>query len=252
MMESDASHLPTASSFWCIVPAAGIGKRMGQVVPKQYLKVSCKTIAEHSIQRLLQFDRLQMLVVAIADDDCHWSALDISQHPKIKTVKGGAERSASVLNGLRALEPIAKYSDWVLVHDIARPCIRVSDIECLAAGIKEHEAGGILASPVSDTIKRSFIAGVPGDSPVIDCTLDRSVLWRALTPQMFRYGLLKLALENALVTGAMITDEASAIEMAGYHPLLIRGRSDNIKVTDPEDLHLAEFILQSEPLETER
>jgi len=152
------------------------------------------------------------------------------------SVEGGRERCDSVLNGLQALSPWAQENDWVLVHDAARPCVTTEAIQTLITSVGGHEVGGILAVPVSDTLKRA-------DGKVISATLDRRSLWQAHTPQMFRYSLLKESLERALANNFSVTDEASALEFSGYQTLLVEDRRDNIKVTRPEDLAMAEAIL---------
>ena len=152
-------------------------------------------------------------------------------------IKSGKERADSVFSALSSLENQASSDDWVLVHDAARLCITTEDVKRLITELKDDEVGGILALPVSDTLKSvqgGFITGTP----------DRSQIWRALTPQMFRFGLLKEALESARRQGLTVTDEASALELAGYKPRIVEGRPDNIKITRPEDLPLATFYLE--------
>jgi 2-C-methyl-D-erythritol 4-phosphate cytidylyltransferase len=166
--------------------------------------------------------------------------LAIASHPKVIRVDGGQERSDSVLNGLHHLQSKLDKLDWVLVHDAARPCVELDNIEGLVNELEDHLVGGILGVPVSDTIKR--INREYG----IETTVDRQVLWQAQTPQMFRYGILLEALERAAKHGAAITDEASAVEQMGYYPLMVEGRRDNIKITRPEDLPMAELILNTQ------
>ncbi len=223
--------------FWGIVPAAGVGKRMLADRPKQYLPLAGKTVIEHTLNRLLDSDVFEAIAVAISPEDPYWPELDISKHPKILTAKGGKERADSVLSGLKFLEGHAAEDDWVLVHDAARPCITSEDINLLVKTLQAVEIGGILALPSHDTLKNV-------ETNKITETIDRNRIWRALTPQMFRYSLLKNALLDAAEKQAVVTDESSAIELQGFHPEIISGRPDNIKITRPEDLALAEFYME--------
>lgn len=213
---------------------------MGADIPKQYLSIANKTIIEHTIERLLSVSLLQGIVVAVAPEDPFWPQLSVSKHSKILAVHGGEERCHSVLNGLLALADKADDSDWVLVHDVARPCVRISDIFNMIEVLADHPVGGVLAMQVRDTMKRSDEQGN------IVKTVDRKQLWHALTPQMFRMGALKAALIAALDSGALVTDEASAMELAGNFPKLVEGARDNIKVTFKSDLALARFYLQEQ------
>ena len=223
--------------FWAVVPAAGVGKRMGADVPKQYLEVLGKPVLQHTLERLLSVEAFAGIAVALGAEDGYWPSLPCANHPKIHRAPGGKERADSVLSGLRCLEGMADPEDWVLVHDAARLCLTKADVEKLMDTLKDDPVGGILALPVSDTLK-----GVENGSIV--ATVDRSRVWRALTPQMFRYGMLRQALEEAATNGAVVTDEASAIELKGLRPKLVEGRPDNIKITRPEDLPLAAFFLE--------
>ncbi len=221
--------------FWAVVPAAGVGKRMNADRPKQYLELADKTVIEHTLARLLQAEVFTTVAVAISEEDPYWSELPIASHEKIVRAKGGKERADSVLSGLHAISEHAQDDDWVLVHDAARPCLTSADIHYLIDSLIDDEVGGILAVASADTLKN-----VQGNS--ILGTLDRSHIWRALTPQMFRYGDLKTALEQAVGNPA-ITDEASALELQGKQPKIVEGRPDNIKITRPEDLALAAFFM---------
>ncbi len=224
-------------NFWAVVPAAGVGKRMNADRPKQYLELAGKTVIEHTLLRLLSAEVFTAVAVAISEEDPYWPDLDVSAHKKIITAAGGKERADSVLSALKAIRAVASDDDWVLVHDAARPCITTIDIHHLIDSLKTDEIGGILALSSHDTLK-----SVQGDSIIVG-TLDRSHIWRALTPQMFRYGLLKNALEAA-EGNAAITDEASALELQGMQPKIVEGRPDNIKITRPEDLALAQFYME--------
>lgn len=231
--------------FWAIVPAAGVGKRMQADRPKQYLPFLGKTVLEHTLTRLLSTpnpDNATLLfsavVVAITDTDPYWPELPLSTHPNILRAAGGKERADSVLSGLNHIADRAHANDWVLVHDAARPCITHSDIQALVVQLQDHVVGGILALPSHDTLKQV-------QNGKITATVDRSVIWRALTPQMFRYQQLKEALSQNAGNPA-ITDEASALEILGFAPVCVEGRSDNIKITRPEDLTLATFYWEQQ------
>ncbi|MCC4815634.1 2-C-methyl-D-erythritol 4-phosphate cytidylyltransferase [Vibrio lentus] len=222
-------------SVIAVVPAAGVGSRMKADRPKQYLQIHGKTILEHTVEKLLSHPQVSKIVVAVSDDDPYYPELPLNLNPQVIRVSGGMERADSVLS---ALDYIAQQqlSDWVMVHDAARPCIQLSDIDKLISGAMTHDVGAILAAPVRDTMKR----GAQGQ---IEHTVDRVDLWHALTPQMFRSKPLRKVLSEALQQGVSITDEASAFEWKGLSPALIAGRSDNFKITQPEDLALAEFYL---------
>lgn len=231
----------TASRMWCVVPAAGVGKRFGAAVPKQYLPLLNQTVCEHTLQRLLQLPEIRRIVVCLGSDDTQFRQLEIARNPRIATTPGGVERCHSVLNGLKALQAEADGNDWVLVHDVARPCVRPDDIRKLLREVENASAiGGILANPVRDTMKRSN-----SQNQIIE-TVCRNQLWHALTPQLFRLGELRAALQSALDDNALVTDEASALERAGHQPLLVEGHPDNIKITHPQDLPLAALFLQQQ------
>lgn len=217
-----------------IVPAAGIGSRMQAACPKQYLHLHGMTILEHAVAQLIQHPRIGQVIIAISDGDPYFPALPLAKNPRITVVTGGATRADSVLAGLHA----APSEGWVLVHDAARPCLHQDDLSRLLLLAGTHDTGGILATPVCDTMKRAQ----PSET-LIAHTVDRDDLWHALTPQLFPLALLRNCLTRALDEQAIITDEASALEYCGFHPILVNARADNIKVTRPEDLALAEFYL---------
>lgn len=217
-----------------VLPAAGIGSRMQADCPKQYLTIGHQTILEHAIHALLRHPRITQVIVAISPEDQQFKTLPIASDPRVLVTEGGQQRADSVLAGLQ----LAGNAHWVLVHDAARPCLHPEDLERLLAITAHSKVGGILAAPVRDTMKRAQV----GQS-IISHTVERQDLWHALTPQLFPLELLKLCLQRALDEGATVTDEASALEHCGYHPLLVAGRADNIKVTRPEDLALAAFYL---------
>lgn len=229
----------SAPHYWAMTPAAGAGKRMGATIPKQYLPlVGCPVIA-HALDALLSYPPVVGLVVAISPGDEWWPevAAHIAMDKPLRVVAGGAERCHSVLNGLEALWGWAHPDDWVLVHDAARPCLTTSDLDRLLVELADDPVGGLLAVPVRDTLKEVDNAGR------VTATVDRSRLWHALTPQMFRLGMLRDALRATLEAGWLVTDEAAAMEAAGFAPRLVEGRADNVKITRPEDLALAEFYL---------
>jgi len=226
------------NNIWAVVPAAGVGKRMQADRPKQYLPLAGKTVIENTLSRLLSAKVFSAIAVAISVEDPYWPGLDISKHPDIITAAGGKERSDSVLSALKSLPAQAGDDDWVLVHDAARPCLTTADIHLLLHKLNEHEVGGILALPSHDTLKTVEQDKIIG-------SVDRSRIWRALTPQMFRLGMLTEALLEA-EGNAAITDEASALELKGYQPQIVEGRPDNIKITRPEDLALAQFYMEQQ------
>lgn len=228
--------------YWAVVPAAGSGVRMGGERPKQYLPLGGRTVIEHTLQRLLDHEKISGIVIAIAANDNCFTAVRsrLVDHGKLcLVVEGGAERFQSVLNALHALEKIASATDWVLVHDAVRPCIRRDDIDRLIDALQGHAVGGLLGLPLHDTVKRVEAAHVAA-------TLDRNLLWRALTPQMFRLDALREALGRVQIDQLAATDECAAMEYAGVAPQMVEGASDNIKITLPQDLMLAEFYLRQQ------
>ncbi len=232
-----------APRFWAVVPAAGKGTRMQSELPKQYLKLFGKTILEHTLGRLTAHPRIAGVALAVAADDDLWPEMR-ANFPSVITAIGGTERCHSVLNALRALSAHAADDDWVLVHDAARPCLHPNDVSRLIDTLAAHPVGGILAIPVRDTLKRC------DDQSTIEATVDRTRLWHALTPQMFRLSVLREALSRALAAGALVTDEAQAVEAMGLIPRVVEGRGDNLKVTRPEDLALAELFLRAQQIST--
>ncbi|MDX7997809.1 2-C-methyl-D-erythritol 4-phosphate cytidylyltransferase [Xenorhabdus sp. Reich] len=243
-----------------LIPAAGIGSRMKSDCPKQYLDVAGKTIIEHTLAALLEHPRIQRIIVALNPADTQFEQLAIASESRITTVIGGEERADSVLAGLDYLAGLqTDKSIWVLVHDAARPCLHQNDLDNLLQLIEQHTesgnvCGGLLASPVRDTMKRMQPQPMTGTSTinhtVIAHTVDRNGLWHALTPQLFPLQLLRDCLIKSLAEQACITDESSALEYCGYCPVLVNGRADNIKVTQPEDLALAEFYLSRKSKES--
>jgi 2-C-methyl-D-erythritol 4-phosphate cytidylyltransferase len=233
--------------YWLVMPAAGSGSRFGPGIPKQYAALAGRTMLEWALRPFLADARCAHLVVALAADDRGWSevarGMGASAAARVSTVTGGAERSHSVRNALGALAARAAADDWVLVHDAARPCLAASDLERLLGRAGAHRVGGLLALPAADTLKRARPDAA--DGPTVQATVERTGLWRALTPQMFRYRSLCAALDAAHAAGRVPTDEAQAIEWSGEHPLLIAGEATNFKVTNAADLALATSLLRS-------
>jgi 2-C-methyl-D-erythritol 4-phosphate cytidylyltransferase len=226
------------SRLWAVVPAAGAGTRMGAALPKQYLSIEGRTVLEHTLSRLLAYARVRRVVVALSRDDTLFAGLPVATEPRIQTCPGGAERCDSVLNALDALAPEARAGDLVLVHDAARPCVRLSDIAHLIDAAMDEPAGALLAMPAYDTVKQADSEGC------VDVTLDRNRVWLAATPQLIRFGVLRDALIAARRSGVSVTDEAQAVERMGHKPRLVPCARDNIKITRPEDLALAAFLLR--------
>ncbi len=224
---------------WAVLPAAGTGSRMGGELPKQYMEVAGATLLEHSLRALLECEQLTGIVVALHAKDSRAAALTIFRDPRVHTVTGAEQRSGSVLAGLNALADRAAPRDWVLVHDAARPCLQAVDIVKLMETVTASGTGGILAEPIVDTVKEG------SHDALVVRTLDRATLWRAQTPQMFRLDELRRALAQAHEQGLVVTDEASAMELAGHPVQLIAASTGNLKVTIPADLPLAAWYLQA-------
>ncbi len=231
------------ASLWAVVPAAGVGSRMAAECPKQYLMLNGRAVLQHSLEALLVLPALRGIAVAIAEHDSQWLTLPAASDARVRRAKGGAARSDSVLSGLDALTDVADDQDWVLVHDAARPCLALSDLQGLIDALADDDIGGLLALPVADTVKRADVDGR------VQRTVDRAGLWLAQTPQMFRFKALRDALIGARDAGVSVTDEASAIEWAGYQPKLVPGSANNIKITLPADLVLAQRHLAAQGTE---
>lgn len=228
--------------FWGLVPAAGIGRRLGGPIPKQYLRLRDSLVLDLSLGRLLAHPGLIGLCVVLAPEDGLWPECRFARDPRVRTAIGGEERCHSVLNGLLRLSQEAEASDWVLVHDAARPCLRSADLDKLLREVSVHGLGGLLGGRMRDTVKQVNTA-----SEVV-ATFPREHLWQAYTPQMFRLGELMAAMQASLRAGIQVTDEAAAMEFMGHAPLMVEGHGDNIKITRSEDLALAEFILTQQEL----
>ena len=210
---------------------------MGAEVPKQYLEINGRSLLQYSLEALLACPSIESVTVALHPDDSRASSIALLADPRVHAISGGAERADSVLAGLLDLAGRAADHAWVLVHDAARPCLATEDIERLIAAVSRSGQGAILAQPLVDTIKRG------GPDGLVEATLDRDQLWRAQTPQMFQLAQLCQALQQALERGLPVTDEASAMELAGYPVQLVQGSPANLKVTVAEDLALAGWYL---------
>lgn len=222
---------------WAIVPAAGRGARFGGALPKQYLEVAGQTLLGHALDAVLADPRVAGAVVALAEGDARWPGWATRADKPVISCIGGGERAASVLAAIDALPARVPADVLLLVHDAARPNLAATDLAALLDAAFDCDDGALLAAPVRDTLKR---AGAGGR---VAATQDRDGLWRALTPQAFRRGLLRDALLRARADGVVATDDAMAVERLGRHPRLVEGRDDNLKVTTPADLALAAHLL---------
>ncbi|MBK51602.1 MAG: 2-C-methyl-D-erythritol 4-phosphate cytidylyltransferase [Gammaproteobacteria bacterium] len=225
-------------AIWAIVPAAGQGKRMGASVPKQHLPINGKTVLQYSLERLARVRALAGLVLVLHPDDGTPMSADLPDTLPVLIARGGNERCHSVLNALNILESKSASDDWILVHDAARPCLRAAEVDGLLEAVCNHDVGGLLAAPVSDTLKKV------NDKGEVVGTVSRSLLHKALTPQVFRFNILRRALKLAAKQNTIMTDESAAVESLGLSPLVVRGSTDNIKITHTSDLFLAELIIK--------
>jgi 2-C-methyl-D-erythritol 4-phosphate cytidylyltransferase len=230
--------------YFLVLPAAGSGKRMQSSLPKQYHTINGITLLQLTLERVGLNPLFSKVVLVLAADDDRWPEVENRLSPalmnKLFVVTGGAERFHSVASALAALGPDASPEDWILVHDVVRPCLRSSDIEKLVQTLSPEPVGGLLAMPLRDTLKEGST-----DLKVVR-TLDRKMLWLAATPQMFRYSVLAEAMEYVIKNSLYITDESSAVEALGLPVTLVAGRADNIKVTYPDDLQFAAAVLQAQ------
>ena len=219
------------------IPAAGVGRRMGADVPKQYLPLCGVPVLAHGLRRLGDHPKVSGVVVALAPGDPYWQKIEVRCRAPLWVTSGGALRSDSVLAALGMLALHGEEDDWVLVHDAARPCLRRADLDRLIEALWDDPVGGLLAVPVGDTLKRTGPAGE------VQGTVARDGLWQAQTPQMFRLGALIAALEQVAAGGGVVTDESQAMERMGLAPRLVEGHASNIKITRPEDLARAALYL---------
>ncbi len=233
--------------YWAIIPAAGAGKRMQSHIPKQYLPFAGKTVLQHTLSIFINHPLIAGIVVSISDGDEYWpdvlAEIKSSSNKSILVAKGGKERQDSVLSALYLLQDNIKQNAWVLVHDAARPCLLACEIDNLISTIKPIDIGGLLAVPISDTLKRAV--KIKNNEQIrVEKTVNRENIWRALTPQQFKLYTLIKALE--LNQDKQITDESSAIELLNLKPALIKGNANNIKITHPSDLKQAEQIFYNQ------
>ena len=229
--------------YWAIVPAAGTGKRFSADIPKQFHHLNGSLVAQHTLSRLLSIPVIETIVCPCDISSGYWSKISASENPRVRLVAGGDQRAHSVINGLVAIRDIAHADDWVLVHDMARPCIAPDSIGRLITQVGNHPVGGILATAINDTLK---VVTPQGD---IVSTVNRTEYRAAQTPQMFRYGLLLGAMQSMLNSNKIPTDEASAVEYSGRQAIVVEGRQDNIKITRREDLVIAEAIMKNQEAE---
>lgn len=227
------------SQIHVLITAAGIGSRFKSQsgLPKQYHQIGDKTVLAHTIEAFNDID-CGIVMVTTHPDDKRWPEIKFQSNQLVKSCIGGSSRKQSVINGLLAIKQEAQETDWVLVHDAARPCITPDDINLLINTVKSHAVGGLLVKPITDTTKKS------ADKSHSQNTINRDLLFAALTPQMFRLDDLLYHLLQA--DDSKTTDEASAFEQAGKQPLMVPGNSQNIKITFPSDLALAHFYLQQQ------
>jgi len=223
--------------LWAVVPAAGQGKRLGGAVPKQYLEIAGLSVLAHSLNRLAAVEQIDDIFVGISKTDKHWQTLPLPDDTQVVCYTGGQCRAETVWLGLQALQGCAAADDWVLVHDAARPCVRIEDIDTLISKVVPSFEAGLLAVPVTDTIK------IANQDSTADQTMDRRMLWRAQTPQLFRFPVLFAALQAVAHNLESIPDESAAVERLGLKPLIVQSAGQNIKITNSRDLQLAEFLL---------
>ena len=227
--------------YWAVVPAAGVGRRMGGNIPKQYLELAGEAVLVHTMKRLASCPGVSGLFLGVSTGDPYWQEMSYSA-PWLKSVcNGGSERADTVSRILDDMSDTVQQRDWVLVHDAVRPCVSHKDIQQLMK-LAARQDGGLLGEPITDTVK------LADSEDRVKKTIPREGLWRAQTPQMFRFGELRQALLNAKSNGLIVTDEASAMEYAGFQPLMVQGSPENIKITVPGDLQLAEVFYQNQEL----
>lgn len=234
----DYSHSHSHLKYYAIIPAAGISSRMQAEKPKQYFTLQSEPILQRVVNLFSCFEHIEKVIVVLNAKDIWWPSLSLSHPEKIMTVIGGVERMHSVFLGLEFLKDFVDDHDFVLVHDAARPLLKTSHIDYLLSEIKNHEVGGLLGLPIVDTLKKV------NSKNEVEATISREGLWQAQTPQCFRYGILKAALENVLSQNQLVTDESSAVEMMDLKPKMVLGSTENIKITYFEDIALVEKMLR--------
>ncbi len=232
--------LKSGVKLWAVVPAAGQGRRVGGAIPKQYLEIAGAPVLAHSLNRLAAVQQIDAIFVGISEADGHWQKLVLPQGMHVACYTGGHSRAETVWLGLQALQKCASADDWVLVHDAARPCVQVDDIDALISAVVPSFEGGLLAVPTTDTIK------IANQDLTARQTMDRRMLWRAQTPQLFRFSVLWTALQAVAHDFESIPDESAAVEKLGLNPLIVCSTERNIKITNSKDLQLAEFFLSNQ------
>jgi 2-C-methyl-D-erythritol 4-phosphate cytidylyltransferase len=232
----------STNRFIAIIPAAGRGSRMGDKSPKQYLLLAKKTLLEHALAPFLHHPAFTQVVVVVSAEDTVWPTLTCSRHPKVQTCIGAEERMLSVYNGLRALSETASAEDWICVHDAARCLLHPQDLASLLSQVESRQQGAILADKIQDTVKQ---CAASNDALL---TIDRTPLWLAQTPQIFRYKNLLDAYIQVISQNKTITDEAQAIELLGLPTQLHQANYPNIKITRPGDLAYAKILLEQATL----
>jgi 2-C-methyl-D-erythritol 4-phosphate cytidylyltransferase len=226
------------AKFHAIIPAAGAGSRMGAELPKQYLALLGQPVIQHTLAVFDANPRIHSITLVLSSADTFWDAANINLSSKTQVLYcGGATRAATVLNGLQALQGNVNPDDWILVHDAVRPGLSAAMLTLLLEALETDPVGGLLAIPLTDTLKRA------DREQRVMSTEPRDDLWQAQTPQMFRYGLLTRALQQA---GSTPTDEAQAVEALGFKPKLVSGELRNLKITYPQDLALVEALLAAD------
>jgi len=228
-------------AIWALIPAAGTGSRMAADRPKQYLDLAGFPVITHTLRAIDAYRPLRGILVGILESDQYWPEVETGLDgftSELITFKGGAERADTVLLGLQEIARRGGEDDWVLVHDAVRPLVSATDIDRLVSEVANHEDGGLLALPVADTLKSEQQGRASG-------TVDRSHLWRAMTPQFFPVTRLMQVLAQCREQGMLVTDESSAIEHTGGRPRLVTGSADNIKLTYPTDMEMAASLILS-------
>lgn len=245
MSEQPSPQLSSAK-HWVLIPAAGVGARMAAGRPKQYLKLGEQTILEHTIAIFESLDWVAGVLVGVSAEDAYWPEIAKQYSAKVQSYHGGSERSDTVALGLEFIGNQASAEDWIWVHDAARPFVELADLEGLKTKlIRSLEGGAILAAPVVDTIKLAKCPSAEQTVPEVATTLERSLIWRALTPQVFRFNELQSALSDCAKAGITVTDEASAMEAQGFPVALVAGSARNIKITKPSDMDWASFMIKA-------
>lgn len=228
--------MDNASQYWMVIPATGTGERMNADCPKQYLKLSAKTILQHTLDNVLSHPAISGAVLILNSEDHYWQQLNYQHAKPVYLCTGGKQRYHSVYNGLVTLKQKLNENPIVLIHDAVRPFVSHTDLDNLLEAVDNNEAGALLAAPVTDTLK------VVDNNLTVKCTHPRENLWRAFTPQAFKLDKILAALDTVIKDGLAITDDASAMELMGYNPSLVAGDGHNIKITTPQDLVLAELL----------